>query len=348
MRRGRATARGGPRTRQELRRHRMRKPGSPTGGDPLDVRPPRPGRAAGPSRHHATIRVDRRLAGPRARPRPRRRRGCGRSRRRASPAPAPGTQSRNHTPCTRPVTITRTRIAALVVAARLTPGTPRRRTSSGWSSGPGAIGRRQRVHASPSRSYTWWWCWYSPGLPNRSTYCSSASDEPRYFTASCSVSTDRAVEAAHLLLRQRVALALPAEPGLEQDLVAVDVADAGDELLVHQQRLQPRLALGEHAAEQVPRQRGLERVEPEVRELLDLLVDLVVRRRRTSRRTCAGSTKRNSPPCVNVITTCVCFGAFSRAVFARSSCPDMPRCDDQRVGAVEPQHEVLAPPLRRP
>ncbi len=37
-----------------------------------------------------------------------------------------------------------------------------------------------------------------------------------------------------------------------------------------------RLALGEHAAEQVPRQRGLERIEPEVRELLDLLVDLVV------------------------------------------------------------------------
>ena len=41
--------------------------------------------------------------------------------------------------------------------------------------------------------------------------------------------------------------------------------------------LQPHLALGEHAAEQLPRQRGLERIEPEVRELLDLL-ELVVRR----------------------------------------------------------------------
>src|SRR5262245_37984089 len=32
------------------------------------------------------------------------------------------------------------------------------------------------------------------------------------------------------------------------------------------------------------------------------------------------------PPCVKVITTCVCFGAFSRALLARRSCPDMPRC----------------------
>ena len=53
----------------------------------------------------------------------------------------------------------------------------------------------------------------------------------------------------------------------------------GDELLVHQQRLQlASCLLGEHPAEQVPRHRGLERIEPEVRELFDLLLELVVLR----------------------------------------------------------------------
>ena len=37
-----------------------------------------------------------------------------------------------------------------------------------------------------------------------------------------------------------------------------------------------RLALGEHPTEEVPRHRGLERIETEVRELLDLLLDVVV------------------------------------------------------------------------
>src|SRR4051812_44735419 len=69
---------------------------------------------------------------------------------------------------------------------------------------------------------------------------------------------DRAVETADLLLRQRVALALPPESRLEEDLVAVHVADAGDEFLIHEERLQLRLALGQHPAEPVPRQRGLE------------------------------------------------------------------------------------------
>src|SRR4051812_2821688 len=38
-----------------------------------------------------------------------------------------------------------------------------------------------------------------------------------------------------------------------------------------------------------------------------------------------GSTKRSWPPCVNVITTWVCFAIGSRAVLLRRSWPDMPR-----------------------
>ena len=79
-------------------------------------------------------------------------------------------------------------------------------------------------------------------------------------------------------MRQRIALAFPFESRLEQDFVAVNVADAGDELLVHQQRLQLGLALREHATEQIPRQCRLERVDAEVGEFFDLLVDVVVRR----------------------------------------------------------------------
>src|SRR6266511_1626555 len=38
-----------------------------------------------------------------------------------------------------------------------------------------------------------------------------------------------------------------------------------------------------------------------------------------------GSMKRSWPPCVNVITTCVCFETVSRVPLARMSCPDIPR-----------------------
>ena len=53
----------------------------------------------------------------------------------------------------------------------------------------------------------------------------------------------RPVEAAHLLRRERVTHAVPPQAGTPEDLVAVDVPDAGDELLVHQQRFQLRVAL---------------------------------------------------------------------------------------------------------
>ena len=62
----------------------------------------------------------------------------------------------------------------------------------------------------------------------------------------------------------------------------------------------------EQAAEVLPRHRGLERVEAEVRELGDLLLDVVDSVTNISPNV-RGSTKRSWPPCVNVITTCVCF-----------------------------------------
>ena len=51
---------------------------------------------------------------------------------------------------------------------------------------------RQRGQDCPSRAYTLWNCWNSPGRPNRSTYCSSDNVEPPYLMASWSVSSDRA------------------------------------------------------------------------------------------------------------------------------------------------------------
>src|SRR6266566_4849434 len=85
----------------------------------------------------------------------------------------------------------------------------------------------------------------------------------------------RAIEPSDLLARQRVAHAVPSQSGAEEDLVAVDVADAGKELLVHQQALELHVLRRDQATEVVPRHGVLERVDAEVGELRHLLLDAV-------------------------------------------------------------------------
>ena len=92
--------------------------------------------------------------------------------------------SRNHTPCTRPRTRTtrsRTRSAsdlARVAVERGPAGEALAHARRGGTAGTRHPRARTRCGNAGTR----------PGWPKRSTYCSSASDEPRYFTASCSVS----------------------------------------------------------------------------------------------------------------------------------------------------------------
>ena len=86
---------------------------------------------------------------------------------------------------------------------------------------------------------------------------------------------------------------VPAQPGHEEDLVAVDVADAGDELLVHQQRLQLlRSPLTSDLGEGHERQGRIEGIDPEVRQLGQVGSSQVTNISPNVR----GSTKRSWPP----------------------------------------------------
>ena len=154
----------------------------------------------------------------------------------------------------------------------------------------------------------------------------------------------RPVEPPHLLRGERVAHAVPSEPRAPEDLVAVDVADAGDELLVHQQRLQLGVALREHRPEVLPRHRGLERVDAEVRELGDLLLDGVglghehlAERARVDEAQLPALGERDHD--VGVL----------RHRLARALGPQQltrhAEVDHQHVVAVELQQQVLPPPL---
>ena len=85
----------------------------------------------------------------------------------------------------------------------------------------------------------------------------------------------RPVQAADVLRRERVAHPVVAQAGGIEDLVAVDVADAGDEVLVHQERLQLHWLGDEHPAEVDPGDRLVERIEPQVGELRCVLRQMV-------------------------------------------------------------------------
>ena len=183
-------ARGGP-ARTSTRpghRHRMRNRRSPIGRNPVDVRRASTRARGGPDpapRDHA-VRPPR--PDLRTRPRPRRRRGCGPNRATRSARARSRHASRNQTPCTRPVATTRTRTGRADADGSVTPDTPRSRRSSGWRSAPGARRAGSAGTPGPRGRTPGGGAGTRPGVPKRSTYCSSASDEPRYFTASCSVS----------------------------------------------------------------------------------------------------------------------------------------------------------------
>src|SRR5918994_2888453 len=161
---------------------------------PAFRRSPRRGRREPGAAPAGTTRARRRRRpeDPRAPPRPGRRRGCAPTPRPRSPAPGPGTTPGTTLLARAP---RRRHGAGSGQGHRSRPGPPRQtwhasqknveRPPMRWRT----ISLRHRRHDSPSRAYTLWCSWYSPGLPLRSTYCSSASEEPRYFTASWSVST---------------------------------------------------------------------------------------------------------------------------------------------------------------
>ena len=237
-------------------------------------------------------------------------RGCAPSRRRARPAPARGTsrgttrlaRARSRRRAPRTASPPASHLACLAVERRAVREAGPVHERAGTAGTPGPRGRTPGGGAGTRRA----------GRTGRRTArrrATSRGTSPRPATSRRSRGTGAGSPAATASRSCGPSL----QPGLEQDLVAVDVADAGDELLVHQQRLQPRLAARRACGRTAPttsrsradRGRGARALRP------------ARRGRRTSSTNISpnvrGSTKRNSPPCVNVITTCVCFGAFSRA-----------------------------------
>ena len=192
--------------------------------------------------------------------------------------------------------------------AGVRPGRPRRSRWSGRRTWPCTmVARRHRRQGCFSRSYTLWCSWYSPGLPLRSTYCSSARVEPPYLMASCRVSTSERYSRRISWVDSESVVAVVAQAGGEQDLVGVDVADAGDDRLVHEERLELHRVVPAAAGRTSVHDIGsLDRVDAE---------------RRPARATSSvsssgvatnispnvrGSTKRSWPPWVKVMTTWVC------------------------------------------
>ena len=110
-----------------------------------------------------------------------------------------------------------------------------------------AMAARQRLQVWPARSYTLWNCWYSPGSAEHVDVLLVGERRAAVLHGLVEDLHDRAEQPADLHVRERPGRAVPAQAGLPQDLVAVDVADAGDEALVHQQGLQLHVA-GDPAA----------------------------------------------------------------------------------------------------
>ncbi len=98
---------------------------------------------------------------------------------------------------------------------------------------------------------------------------------------------DRVVQAAYVGGLQGVGQPVGAQPRSVQDLVAVDVADPGDHMLVEQQRLQLPCPGAEDAGELGNGQSIGDRVDPERGEFGQLDLDMMQDRRPPSRRTCA-------------------------------------------------------------
>ena len=87
----------------------------------------------------------------------------------------------------------------------------------------------------------------------------------------------RPVQPPHLLRRQRLGSTIVAYACVEQDLIGIDVADARHDRLVREEVLEVRRASNQQLAEESPRDRDLDRVEPEVVEFGDRRLDVLGR-----------------------------------------------------------------------
>src|SRR5579884_1333354 len=154
----------------------------------------------------------------------------------------------------------------------------------------------------------------------------------------------RAVEPPDLLLGERVGHAVPPQAGLAEDLVAVDVADPGKEGLVHQRGLQLRVALRDELTELGPRDVALERVETEVCELLDLVLDAVERRHEhLAERSRVDEAQlpalRERDDDVRVLRKGLLRGLRAQQLTGHAE------VRDEHVAALEPHQQVLAAPV---
>src|SRR6478609_9588325 len=153
-----------------------------------------------------------------------------------------------------------------------------------------------------------------------------------------------AVQAPHLLGAQLVAHAVVAQPGVMEDLVGVDVADAGDELLVHEPGLQLHVALGHQLAEVVPAHGALERVEAEMSQLVDLVLDAV----ELGDEHLAERARVDEPQLPALGEGDDHVGVLGQRLLGAGGPPQLarhPEVDHQHLAAVELDEQVLAPSL---
>ena len=148
----------------------------------------------------------------------------------------------------------RSRVAAAAAGSSRTRRSRARR--------PAACGpaRPQRRHGSPSRRWTRKRSWKVPLTPSGSRKSSIVA--PLASMPACSDATTASRSAVALLAVERVGAAQRMDAGAVQRLVGVDVADAGDPLLVEQERLDRRAAALRERAQVRAGEVRLERLEP--------------------------------------------------------------------------------------
>src|SRR3954454_10686536 len=129
-----------------------------------------------------------------------------------------------------------------------------------------------------------------------------------------------------------------------EDLVGVDVADAGDELLVHQGSLQLHVALSHQLAEVVPAHGALEWIEAEMGQLVDLGLDAVELRDEHL----AERARIDEPQLAALGEGDDDVGVLGHRLLGARGPPQLarpPEGDPQHLAAVELHEQVLAPSL---
>ena len=183
-------------------------------------------------------------------------------------------------------------------------------------------GRPQRTHGSPSRRWIRKRSWNEPLTPSGSRKSSIVA--PLDSIPSSSVSTTASRSARRLLAVDAVRAPQRVDAGAEQRLVGVDVADAGDPLLVEQHRLDRRAAAAGERVQVLAGELGLERLDPQA------LGEEVVERLRAERELAGPEPARVDElaawPSPRSKVTRVCGG---RSGGSSSSVPVMRRCSSR-------------------